>query len=266
MVAVLTDLSLNPFALQTADKKSDKGVHAKLNRSAALLPASSPLPPNVLAVSATPVGMNPPEHLLTGTFLLPFGTPRPLSLSILGLAQRADRLTLLLDVVARGCESSQAVIKDGEKQTFLWRDELEICGEQQGSEWAMNNANSSVCQRRPCGPVQVPHDREGWCCSHGMARQPVGEQSRWGWSLLTQGGYKVGVHSAHRVHYHSEHSLAEHGPFPGAYSFDSGRAQWLAKVGYHIVSLISASGWTAISSSTAERLTELVKYVAVSSC
>lgn len=29
----------------------------------------------------------------------------------------------------------QAVIKDGEKQTFLWRDELEICGEQQGSEW-----------------------------------------------------------------------------------------------------------------------------------
>lgn len=73
--------------------------------------------------------------LLTGTFLLPPGTPEQLPSFILGHAQRANSITQLLETVVRGFESMQAVIKDGEKQTFLWRDELEICGEQQGSEW-----------------------------------------------------------------------------------------------------------------------------------
>lgn len=77
----------------------------------------------------------PGRRLLTGTFPLPPGTPAVPPASILRLAQRSDALARLLDSALLGIESIQAAFKEGEKQTMLWREELETCGQQQGSEW-----------------------------------------------------------------------------------------------------------------------------------
>lgn len=75
-------------------------------------------------------------RLLTGTFRLPDGTPSPTPPSILALAERSDRLASLINVLFRGVESIEAALRDGDKQTMIWREELETCGQQQGSEYS----------------------------------------------------------------------------------------------------------------------------------
>jgi hypothetical protein len=52
----------------------------------------------------------------------------------LALAQVSDLIAELLEVVLRGLEGAEHAFRDGEKQTMIWREELETCGEQQGSE------------------------------------------------------------------------------------------------------------------------------------
>lgn len=89
----------------------------------------------MLDVRGPPRGKGEPTasaRLLTGTFLLPPGAAGTLPPSILDLAVRADTITRLLDVVFRGFESCAAAYKDANRETFRWRDELEICGQQQG--------------------------------------------------------------------------------------------------------------------------------------
>ena len=41
-----------------------------------------------------------------------------------------------LHVILRGLEAAEHAFRDGEKQTLIWREELETCAEQQGSEWS----------------------------------------------------------------------------------------------------------------------------------
>ena len=53
---------------------------------------------------------------------------------LLKLARTCDRLSGFLDIVLRGLESVGDAFKEGEKQTMIWREELESCGEQRGCE------------------------------------------------------------------------------------------------------------------------------------
>lgn len=68
-------------------------------------------------------------RLLTGTFTLPHNAA--LTPAALALAQRADTLERLLDVVLRALGACETVLRESEKQTMIWREELEECGQQQ---------------------------------------------------------------------------------------------------------------------------------------
>ncbi|KAL7418520.1 hypothetical protein Q5752_006978 [Cryptotrichosporon argae] len=109
----------NPF-LPPPPSKPTSLAHPLLSTFPALLPAPTPVAPHVLSV--------PPLRLLTGTFPVP---PAP-DAAVLALAQVSDTLCGLFEGVIRGIEAMEAAVKDGEKQTMLWREEVETCGEQQG--------------------------------------------------------------------------------------------------------------------------------------
>lgn len=53
---------------------------------------------------------------------------------ILILSEIANKMCDYLDSILRGLENAEAAYKEGAKQTMLWREELETCGEQQGGE------------------------------------------------------------------------------------------------------------------------------------
>lgn len=48
------------------------------------------------------------------------------------LSEIANKMCDYLDSILRGLENAEAAYKEGAKQTMLWREELETCGEQQG--------------------------------------------------------------------------------------------------------------------------------------
>lgn len=123
------DASLNPFAPIQPTAKAKPGANPKLAAFPSLLPSTPRVPPDVLAIS--PRGAT--SSLLTGTLLLPDGTPAPPPRSTLALAESADMLETLLDVILRGLEAAQNAFKESEKQTMIWREELETCADQQGS-------------------------------------------------------------------------------------------------------------------------------------
>lgn len=111
------------------------GMHPSLTTFPALLPSKPPVAPEVLVVSCRPqVGRTPSLRLLTGTFPLVDGTPSPPPPVALALAQRADALERFLDVVLRGINACELAFRESEKQTMIWREELEECGQQQDSE------------------------------------------------------------------------------------------------------------------------------------
>jgi hypothetical protein len=120
-----------PFMLQSATKvnKSKTILHPKLDKFPALLPANPPMPPDILYI--TPPASTSQRAFLSGTF--PISTSRP-SRSLLTLAQMSDRMAGFLEIIIRGLESAQHAFAEGEKQTMIWREELETCGEQQGGE------------------------------------------------------------------------------------------------------------------------------------
>jgi len=68
--------------------------------------------------------------LFTGT--LPLGKGQVIDEQLLKLARSCDRLSGFIDIVLRGLESVGDAFKEGEKQTMIWREELESCGEQRG--------------------------------------------------------------------------------------------------------------------------------------
>lgn len=117
--------------------KAKPGSHPKLTTFPALLPSTPQVPPDVLVLSP-PVRHGKVDgtelRLLTGTFPLARGTPSSLPTTTLGLAQRADRIERLLDVVMRATQAAETAFRESEKQTMIWREELESCGEQQGGK------------------------------------------------------------------------------------------------------------------------------------
>ena len=45
-------------------------------------------------------------------------------------------MSSFLDVIVQGLEAVEQAFRDGEKQTMIWREELETCADQQGSRSA----------------------------------------------------------------------------------------------------------------------------------
>ncbi|ORY33369.1 anaphase-promoting complex, cyclosome, subunit 4-domain-containing protein [Naematelia encephala] len=112
-----------PFALPAVAKTENPTAHPKLTHLPSLLP--SPVDPDVLLVSSP--GSSTQQRLLTGTFPLPALTPQYLSLAL-----ASERLSGYLDIVLRGLEAAEHAFREGEKQTMIWREDLEACAEQQG--------------------------------------------------------------------------------------------------------------------------------------
>jgi hypothetical protein len=127
---LLTD-SVLPFMLPNAaktKKNSTISPHSKLDSFPSLLPTLVPSLPHVLSISSPDRSSS--KRLLTGT--LPLGTGQVVDEQLLKLARTCDRLSGFLDIVLRGLESVGDAFKEGEKQTMIWREELESCGEQRG--------------------------------------------------------------------------------------------------------------------------------------
>lgn len=182
------DNSINPFAIPNpADEKKKKGLHEKLDGSAALLGPSALVPPNVLSISEPRRGDGMPTasaHLLTGTYLLPSGVPDTLPSSVLELALRADTITRLLDTVFRGIESCAAAFRDADKQTFLWRDELEICGQQQAV--SAPDVHADLFRFLMTGRPSVPVSE--WLGNRLTNRVRVGAYENWTDASLSPNG------------------------------------------------------------------------------
>jgi hypothetical protein len=95
-----------------------------------------------------------PQRFLSGTFRLPSSTssgpmaaldPDP---TIPRLADLSNRMMGCLDVVLRGFDAAEQAFKDGDKQTMIWREELETCGEQQGGEYGREQLTDGQIQRK----------------------------------------------------------------------------------------------------------------------
>ena len=90
---------------------------------------------------------------------------------LLKLARSCDRLSGFLDIVLRGLESVGDAFKEGEKQTMIWREELESCGEQRGGEFLMRgiSVDDSIDRRCTCPSVSTSRHRQGITSSRRMA-------------------------------------------------------------------------------------------------
>ena len=123
---------VHPFITPNAASNasfSTPHLHAKLDTFPALLPSTPFLSADILHL-APPSGSTS-HSLLTGTFPL---SSSQIHSPVLDFAETASRLSLLLDVLLRGLETAEHSFTDGEKQTMIWREELETCAEQQGSK------------------------------------------------------------------------------------------------------------------------------------
>ena len=94
----------------------------KLNALPSLLRMNPQPAPDILCVSGT-------LHFLTGTVNIPSPTA---SHSLLRLADTSTRLARYLDIVIKGIKSMTGALQEGTKQSDIWREDLETCGEQQG--------------------------------------------------------------------------------------------------------------------------------------
>lgn len=132
IVDMLTDSAL-PFMIPGAikvKKASTISAHPKLDSFPSLLPTIVPSQPHVLNVSSPDRSTS--KRLLTGT--LPLGKGAVFDELLLKLARSCDRLSGFLDIVLRGLEVVDHAFKEGDKQTMIWREELEECGEQRGRQ------------------------------------------------------------------------------------------------------------------------------------
>jgi len=125
--------SAHPFMLPNAAKAKKSATtarHSRLDNFPSLLPTVVPSPPHVLSVSAP--GSTGSTRLLTGT--LPLGKGASVDTQLLKLAGTCERLSGFIDTILRGLEAVGDAFKEGEKQTMIWREELESCGDQQASK------------------------------------------------------------------------------------------------------------------------------------
>lgn len=153
--------SVLPFMLPNAakaKKSSTIAPHFKLDLFPSLLPTIFPSLPHVLSISSPDKSSS--KRLLTGT--LPLGAGQLVDEQLLKLARSCDRLSGFLDIVLRGLESVGEAFKEGEKQTMIWREELESCGEQRGCKSSVITLNTDICSidwRGTC--PSIPTARHG---------------------------------------------------------------------------------------------------------
>lgn len=82
--------------------------------------------PDILTVTID----NETSSFLTGSFPV----PEAITKQILKVAQLSDRIACYLDVMAKGMEAIESAWRDAYKQSMIWREELETCGQQHGSK------------------------------------------------------------------------------------------------------------------------------------
>jgi hypothetical protein len=167
-------ISALPFMLPNAikaKKASTISAHPKLDSFPSLLPTIVPCQPHVLSVSSPDRSIS--KRLLTGT--LPLGTGAVFDELLLKLARSCDRLSGFLDIVLRGLEAVDHAFKEGEKQTMIWREELEECGEQAGCLSAHLMLGIELMGsdegRGTCSSVSVVDHWKSITASHRMARK-----------------------------------------------------------------------------------------------
>lgn len=162
---LITDNSINPFAPAAKTEVFKTGMNPALATFPALLPTIPLMAPDVLVLSCRqPQPGRPSVRLLTGTFPLAQAMPVPPPSISLALAQRTDALERFLDVILRGVNACEMTFRESEKQTMIWREELEECGQQQDSEWdsadrQLTPSDGGRCPRRP---LPLPHGRPMW--------------------------------------------------------------------------------------------------------
>lgn len=119
-----------PNASKTKTPSSNT-PHDHLYAFPSLLPLAVPSQPDILHV--TRPDRSSSERLLTGT--LPLGRDITVDNATLRFAQSNDRICRFLNIVLRGLEVNDHAFKEGEKQTMIWREELETLADQQGGEF-----------------------------------------------------------------------------------------------------------------------------------
>lgn len=114
---------------QNKNKPKQPLLHASLSSFPRLFPAYNETKPQVLSI--IPCAAKASRRQLSGTYTVT-GVPEDQTLVMAGIAHR---LSDYFDTILRGLENADAAHKEGAKQTMIWREELETCAEQQGSEW-----------------------------------------------------------------------------------------------------------------------------------
>lgn len=159
------------------------GRHPKLGTFPSLLPSVGPRTGTITSsIHLVPPLSGKETVLLSGTFDTTSWKDDP-SGGVLVQAEIADRLVGFLDVVLRGIEAAEQGWKEGGKQTMIWREELETCGEQQGSTSSdlkitdTAHRRRSEHQRGACRPLQAADDGEERTCGAGVAGEPLDRPS-----------------------------------------------------------------------------------------
>lgn len=131
--------------MQQANKNKPKTPlrHVALASFPKLLPTFAQTDPQILHL--TPPGSSSTRQLLSGIYAVS-DVPQDQNLILAGIAHR---MSDYLDVILRGLENAQAAQKEGSKQTMIWREELETCGEQQGSESLLHELRTCYASADP---------------------------------------------------------------------------------------------------------------------
>jgi hypothetical protein len=115
---------------------------------------------------------------------------------------RADTITRLLDPVFRGLESCAAAYRDAERQTMVWREELEACGQQQGM--TVRDVHADLFRFLMCRRSSPPITE--WLGNRLTNRVRAAEAS------LTPARSQVGHDSPGGLHHGDESARAERSP------------------------------------------------------
>ena len=119
------------------DASSSASRHSNLADFPSLLPAKPPVPADILRIR--PPRTRKSSKFLSGTFSIKeaIGATSVASANhgdVIRLSLVADKISDLLDTVLKGIEAAEHAFREGQKQTIIWREEVETCAHQQGSK------------------------------------------------------------------------------------------------------------------------------------
>lgn len=126
--------------MEQQNKNKPRGPirHAALATFPCMLPTFTQTRPQILSVVPTRISRE--RRLLSGIYPVS-DVPQDQTLVLAGVAHR---MSDYLDAILRGLENAELAYKEGAKQTMIWREELETCGEQQGCESRSATVGSSM--------------------------------------------------------------------------------------------------------------------------